>query len=140
MRRESHVRFREGGGVRFPSAIRLVVGFQYREDAEAFQQARAARLHQFGLELNTATTRLLEVGRFAQERAARHGRKPETFDVLGFTHICGRTRRGAFAGRRKTSRTRLRRFLTATGRWCQGNRHVPVRAQWAILSGKLRGH
>lgn len=118
----------------------VVVGFQYRDDAEAFQQALAARLHQFGLELNTAKTRLLEFGRFAQERAARHGRKPETFDFLGFTHICGRTRRGAFAVRRKTSRTRLRRVLTATGRWCKVNRHVPVRAQWAILSGKLRGH
>ena len=118
----------------------VVVGFQYRDDAEGFQQALAARLHQFGLALNTAKTRLLEFGRFARERAARHGRKPETFDFLGFTHICGRTRRGAFVVRRKTSRKRLRRFLTATGRWCKVNRHVPVRAQWEILSGKLRGH
>ena len=118
----------------------VVVGVQYREDAEAFQQALAARLHQVGLELNTAKTRLLEVGRFARERAARHGRQPEPFAFVGFTHICGRTRRGAFAVRRKTSRTRLRRFLTATGRWCKVNRHVPVRAQWTILSGKLRGH
>jgi len=118
----------------------VVVGFQYRDDAEAFQQALAARLHQFGLELNTTKTRLLEFGRFAQERAARHGRKPETFDFLGFTHLGGRTRRGAFQVRRKTSRTRLRRFLTATGHWCTGHRHVPVRAQWAILGAKLRGH
>lgn len=118
----------------------VVVGFQYRDDAEAFQQALAVRLHQFGLELNTTKTRLLEFGRFAQERAARRGRKPETFDFLGFTHICGRTRRGAFVVRRKTSRTRLRRFLTATGSWCKVHRHVPVRVQWGILSGKLRGH
>ncbi len=117
-----------------------VVGFQYRDDAEAFRQALAARLAQFGLELNTAKTRLLEFGRFAGERAARHGGKPEPFDFLGFTHICGRTRRGAFQVRRKTSRTRLRRFLTATGQWCKVNRHVPVRAQWAILGAKLRGH
>jgi hypothetical protein len=118
----------------------VVVGFQYRDEAEAFQRALVARLAQFGLELNTAKTRLLEFGRFAVERAARHGGKPETFDFLGFTHSCGRTRRGAFQVRRKTSRTRLRRFLTATGQWCKVNRHVPVRAQWAILGAKLRGH
>jgi len=118
----------------------VVVGFQYRDDAETFQRALAARLAQFGLELNAAKTRLLEFGRFAQERAARRGRKPETFDCLGFTHICGRTRRGAFQVRRTTRRKRLRRFLTATGQWCKVNRHVPVRAQWAILGAKLRGH
>ena len=118
----------------------VVVGFQYRDEAEAFQQALAARLRQFGLELNATKTRLLEFGRFARERAARHGGKPGTFDFLGFTHICGRTRRGAFQVRRKTSRKRLRRFLTATGRWCKVNRHVPVQAQWGILCGKLRGH
>ena len=117
MRRELHVRFCEGGGVRFPSATRPVVGFQYRDDAETFQRALATRLAQFGLELNAAKTRLLEFGRFAAERAARRGRKPETFDFLGFTHICGRTRRGAFQVRRKTSRKRLGRVLTAIGRW-----------------------
>jgi group II intron reverse transcriptase/maturase len=118
----------------------VVAGFQYREDAEAFQRALATRLAQFGLVLNAAKTRLLEFGRFARERAARHGRKPETFDFLGFTHICGRSRLGRFRVRRKTSRKRLRRFLTATGQWCKVNRHVPVRDQWAILCGKLRGH
>ncbi len=118
----------------------VVVGFQYRDDAAAFQRALAARLAQFGLELNATKTRLLEFGRFARERAARRGGKPETFDFLGFTHICGRTRRGAFQVRRKTSRQRLRRFLTAAGQWCKVNRHVPVRGQWVILCGKLRGH
>ena len=118
----------------------VLVGFQYRDDAEAFQRALAARLAQFGLTLNAAKTRLLEFGRFAAERAVRRGRKPETFDFLGFTHICGRSPRGAFQVRRKTSRKRLRRFLTATGRWCKANRHVPVPDQWASLCGKLRGH
>ena len=117
-----------------------VVGFQYRDDAERFQCALAVRLAQFGLTLNGAKTRLLEFGRFAAERAARRGRKPATFDFLGFTHICGRSRRGAFQVRRKTSKPRLRRFVTATWRWCKANRHVPVPVQWAILCGKLRGH
>jgi hypothetical protein len=118
MRRELHVRFCEGGGVRLPSATRLVVGFQYRDEAEAFQRALATRLAQFGLALNAAKTRLLEFGRFAAERAARRGGKPETFDFLGFTHICGCTRRGAFQVRRKTSRKRLRRFLTGVRHEC----------------------
>ena len=118
----------------------VVVGFQYRDDAEAFQRALAARLAQFGLALNTAKTRLLEFGRFAAAHAARRGRKPETFDFLGFTHICGRSPWGAFQVRRKTSRRRLRRFVTTQGRWCKLNRHVPVPDQWAILCGKLRGH
>ena len=118
----------------------VVVGFQYREDAEAFQRALAERLAQFGLTLNVAKTRLLEFGRFAAARAGRQGRKPETFDFLGFTHICGRSRTGRFQVRRKTSRTRLRRFVTTQGRWCKVNRHVPVPDQWAILRGKLQGH
>jgi len=118
----------------------VVVAFQYRDDAEPFQRALADRLAQFGLELNAAKTRLLEFGRFAVERAARRGGKPETFDFLGFTHICSRTRRGRLQVRRKTSRKHLRRILTAIGRWCKQNRHVPVRDQWAILCGKLRDH
>jgi group II intron reverse transcriptase/maturase len=118
----------------------IVVGFQYRGDAEAFQRALAARLAQVGLRLNAAKTRLLEFGRFAAERAARRGPKPETFDCLGFTPICGRSPRGAFQVRRQTSRKRLRRFVTAQGRWCKGNRHVPVLDQWATLCGKLQGH
>ncbi len=118
----------------------VVVGFQYRDDAEAFQRALAARLAQFGLALNAAKTRLLAFGRFAAHHAAQRGQKPETFDLLGFTHICGRTRRGAFVVRRKTRRQRLRRFVTATGRWCKAARHVPVPGQWRHLCGKLRGH
>jgi group II intron reverse transcriptase/maturase len=118
----------------------VVVGFQYRDDAEAFQRALAVRLAQFGLTLNPAKTRLLEFGRFAADRAARRARKPETFDFLGLTHICGRSPRGAFQVRRKTSGKRLRRFVTATVRWCKAARHIPVRDQWAILRSKLQGH
>ena len=118
----------------------VVVGLQYRDDAEAFQRALAVRLAQFGLTLNAAKTRLLEFGRFAAARARPRGRKPETFDFLGFTHICGRSHQGWFQVRRKTSRTRLRRFVGAQGRWCKLNHQVPVRDQWAILRGKLLGH
>jgi RNA-directed DNA polymerase len=137
-RRMRKARRGEMGVVR--DADDVVVGFQDRDEAEACQRALGARLAQFGLERNTTKTRLLEFGRVARERAARHGGKPETVDVLGFTHSCVRTRWGTVQVRRKTSRTRLRRFLTATGQRCKVNRHVPVRAQRAILGAKLRGH
>jgi len=117
-----------------------IVGFQQADDAETFRRALAGRLAQFGLELNAAKTRRLEVGRCAAERVARRGTKPETFDCLGFTPIGGRTRRGWFQVRRKTSKKRLRRFVTATVGWCKANRHVPLPDQGRILCGKLRGH
>jgi hypothetical protein len=117
-----------------------IVGFQYADAAEMCRRALAGRLAQFGLELNAVKTRLLEFGRFAAERAARRGTKPETFDFLRFTHICGRTRRGWFQVRRKTSKKRLRRFVTAPVGWCKAHRHVPLPDQWRILCGKLRGH
>ena len=131
---------RRGARVLARDADDSVVGFQYRDDAEAFQRALAARRAQFGLTLSAAKTRRRECGRFAAERAARRGRTPETFDFLGFPPICGRSPRGVFQVRRKTSRKRLRRCVTATGQWCKTNGHGPVRDQWAILRGKLRGH
>src|SRR6185436_15140600 len=72
----------------------MVMGFEHRQDAERCLAAWQARLAQFGLRLHPDKTRLLEFGRFAAERRRRRGvGKPETFDFLGFTHICGRTRR-----------------------------------------------
>jgi RNA-directed DNA polymerase len=72
----------------------FVVGFQYRHEAERFLK-----------ELHTGKTRLIEFGRFAgQDRASRGEGKPETFDFLGFTHICAKTRKGKFTVLRKTMR------------------------------------
>src|SRR6266571_4286577 len=107
MRREFHVRFCEGGGVRFPSATRLVVGFQHREDAERFLADLRDRFARFGLALQAEKTRLLEFGRYAaQNRRVRGDGKPETFNFLGFTHICGRTSKGGFTVLRHTMRQR----------------------------------
>ena len=90
----------------------FVVGFERREEAEQFLADLKERFLMFGLELHPDKTRLIEFGRFAAER--REGRgdgKPDTFDFLGFTHACGKTRRGKFALKRKTSRKRLLRKL-----------------------------
>ena len=72
----------------------FVMGFQYREDAQKFLHALEQRIGTFGLELNTDKTRLIEFGRFAQENRAKRGEgKPETFEFLGFTHICAHRRK-----------------------------------------------
>ena len=77
----------------------IVVGFEHEADARRFRDAMRARLEAFALTLHPDKTRLLEFGRFAAANRARRGfGKPETFSFLGFTHICGRSRRGG--GRR----------------------------------------
>jgi RNA-directed DNA polymerase len=78
--------------VRFPGPTHLVVGFQYREEAERFLQDLAERFAKFGLELHPEKTRLIEFGRFAREnRKWRGEREPESFRFLRFTHRWGLT-------------------------------------------------
>lgn len=86
-----------------------VLGFQYRADAERFLREWGERLQKFGLELHPDKTRLIEFGRFAARDQKRRGEgKPETFNFLGFTHICGRGwENGKFFVLRKTTRKRL---------------------------------
>ena len=83
-----------------------VAGFEHRDDAERFLADLRDRLAMFGLELASEKTRLIEFGRFASENRARRGdRKPETFEFLGLTHICAKTRNG----RSSSSGSRARR-------------------------------
>ena len=89
-----------------------VVGFQYRSDAERFLQDLKERFRKFGLELHPEKTRLVEFGRYAEaNRRARQEGKPETFDFLGFTHRCGKSRNGHFQLWRKPSGKRRNRTL-----------------------------
>src|ERR1700728_2911766 len=87
----------------------IVAGFESRADAERFLQEWKERLQKFGLELHPDKTRLIEFGRNATEnRKQRDEGKPEVFDFLGFTHMCGKTRKtGRFIVKRKTIRKRL---------------------------------
>ncbi|HUC54672.1 MAG TPA: hypothetical protein VMR90_11520 [Candidatus Cybelea sp.] len=87
----------------------VYIGFQYRADAERFLREWRERLQKFGLELHPDKTRLIEFGRFAvQDRKRRGEGKPETFNFLGFTHICGQSwKNGKFFVLRKTIRERL---------------------------------
>jgi group II intron reverse transcriptase/maturase len=92
----------------------FVIGFENRADAVRCLEALRERFAKFGLELHPEKTRLIEFGRFAAERRARRGEgKPETFDFLGFTHICGKTRKGAFTIHRKSIGKRMRAKLHA---------------------------
>lgn len=118
----------------------VVCAFQYRDDAARFAAALRERLGKFGLRLNEAKTRLIEFGRFAAERAARRNQKPETFDFLGFTHICGVSRKGRFKILRQTASRRLRRAISRVVGWCREHRHLPVPVQWRYLCSVLRGH
>jgi hypothetical protein len=117
-----------------------VLCFQYREDAEKVLGVLPKRFARFGLTLHPEKTRLVNFGRYAEEHAKRQGKKPATFDFLGFTHICARSRRGKFIVQVRTMKKRLRRGLTAIAEWCQENRHKPVDEQQKILNAKLRGH
>src|ERR1700730_2680998 len=117
-----------------------VLCFQYREDAEKVMNVLLKRFAKYGLTLHPEKTRLVEFGRYAEEHAKGQGKKPGTFDFLGFTHICARSRRGKFTVHVRTMRKRLRRSLKAIAQWCQQHRHDPVEQQQKTLNAKLRGH
>ena len=118
----------------------FVFCFQYREDAEQVREVLGKRLAEYGLALNAEKTRLIEFGRFAEENLGRQGRRPETFDFLGFTHICGKSRKGKFVVKRKTAAKRMRRSQKRMSEWCRNHRHVPLDEQHRMLCAKLRGH
>jgi group II intron reverse transcriptase/maturase len=117
-----------------------VLCFQYKEDAEKVMEVLPKRFAKYGLTIHPEKTRLLEFGRYAEENAKRQGKKPATFDFLGFTHVCARSRRGKFTVQVRTMKKRFRRSLKAIAEWCQENRHLPVGEQQKTLNAKLRGH
>jgi RNA-directed DNA polymerase len=117
-----------------------VLCFQYREDAEKVLNVLPKRFAKYGLTLHPEKTRLVAFGREALASAGRAGTKPDTFDFLGFTHKCARSRRGYFTVHVKTMKKRLRRSLKRVAEWCQTHRHFDVGWQQATLNAKLRGH
>ncbi len=96
--------------------------FQYREDAERFLREMKARLEQFHLEIEPSKTKLINFGRFAEQEAKRSGGKPETFDFLGFTHYCGKSRTGNFKVKRRTSKKKFRAKLKEVQEWLRTER------------------
>ena len=119
----------------------LVVGFEHEGDARRFLDAMHDRLGEFALTLHPDKTRLIEFGRFAaSDRKLRGFGKPETFAFLGFTFICGRSRRGNFQLQRKTRRDRMRRKLRDIKAELQRRMHQPIPEQGKWLRQVVAGH
>ena len=120
----------------------IVLGFQVKSDAERFRAELVARLRKFALELHPEKTRLLEFGPYAAERRRRAGRgKPETFNFLGFTHICATKRsNGRFTVLRQTMRKRLQAKLAAVKAALRRRLHEPIPAVGKWLGAVVRGH
>lgn len=119
----------------------FVAGFQNREDAECFLHDLRKRLQEYNLELHPEKTRLIEFGRYArQNRRQRGDGKPETFDFLGFTHICGVTRHGSFKVLRQTQRMRMAQSLKRVTAELKRRRHAPIPVLGAWLRSVLNGH
>src|SRR5262245_35799981 len=128
---------REAYLIRF--ADDFVATFQYSRDAERFDRDLRQRLARFNLALADEKTRLLIFGRFAAVTTAANGGRPETFNFLGFTHICGTDRRGTFAVVRLPSLKSRRTFLARTKEWLAGHRHWKRRDEQRHLTTMLRG-
>ena len=117
----------------------FVMGFQSRVDAERFLQELQA-LEQFGLQLHPEKTRLIEFGRFAAESRERKGQgKPETFDFLGFTHCCGKTRKGWFTIKRQSIAKRMRTTLQKIKQQLRARMHDAVADVGRWLGSVVRG-
>ncbi|MCA1680146.1 MAG: group II intron reverse transcriptase/maturase [Actinobacteria bacterium] len=118
-----------------------VAGFEHRGDAERFLADLRERFAKFGLELAPEKTRLIELGRFAADNRARRGdRRPETFEFLGFTHMCARDRNGRFKLKRVTSKKKMRAKLRAVKTEMRRRLHLPIPEQGRWLASVLSGH
>ena len=118
-----------------------VLGFQYRADADRFLVTLRERLSKFGLELHPDKTRRIEFGRYAEENRKRRGEgKPETFDFLGFTHICGKNSRGWFTVRRISIRKRMRAKLRQIKLQLRQRMHDPASQTGTWLKSVVQGY
>ncbi|MFL0248282.1 group II intron reverse transcriptase/maturase [Candidatus Clostridium stratigraminis] len=119
----------------------FIAGFQYKWEAEKYYDELKKRMGKFNLELEISKSRLLEFGKFAESnRKARGEGKPETFDFLGFTFYCGKSRRGYPCVMLQTSSKKFRQKLKDTKKWLYDNRTVPVKEMIKALNLKLVGH
>src|SRR5262247_3715450 len=119
----------------------FIVGFQHEVDARRFLDTIRERLQEFALSLHPEKTRLIEFGRLAMENRKRRGLgKPETFTFLGFTFICGKSRRGKFQVKRKSRRDRMRAKLQAIKQELRRRMHQPISHQGKWLAQVIRGY
>lgn len=114
---------------------------QRQADAQTIEQVLRDRFDKFGLTLHPEKTRTISFSRKEPENAKQQGRKPHTFDFLGFTHYWCRSREGWFMLNRRTSGKRFRRACRAMNEWLRLVRNwCKTKEWWLLLASKLRGH
>lgn len=119
----------------------IVCGFEHESQAKRFMEELGERMAKFALSLHPQKTRLIQFGRKAAQAREQAGLgKPESFNFLGFTHICGRSRKGCFQLRRKTRRDRMRAKLRDLKGKLRGGMHAPVSEQGRWLGQVVRGY
>jgi group II intron reverse transcriptase/maturase len=119
----------------------FVIGFEHQQDAQRFLIELRERFAKFGLELHPDKTRLIEFGRnAARDREARGEGKPDTFQFLGFTHICATSKKGWFWLKRITISKRMRAKLREVNDQLKRRRHQPIPMQGQWLASVVRGH
>lgn len=119
----------------------FIICVQYKENSYAILDGLKERLNKFDLELSKEKTKVIEFGQYAAGNAKAKGERPRTFDFLGFTHFCDRTRKGAFKVGRRTARNKFTRKIQEMNKWLKYVRNTAKPAEWwSILRAKLRGH
>ncbi len=127
----------------------FVIVFELKYDADRVMKVISKRFEKFGLTVHPEKTKLIDFRapyhpeRRREEQSSdigKGGKRPEVFDLLGLTHYWGKTRRGKWAVKRKTMKSRLARSIESITQWCGKNRHESVRWQWQALCAKVKGH
>jgi group II intron reverse transcriptase/maturase len=125
--------------IRFADDFVCVV--RYANDASRIGRGLRNRFNKYGLEIHQTKSRNISFGRFERENAKRQNRRANTFDFLGFTHYCDRSRKGNFKVGRKTSRKKYSEKCRAMNVWLKAIRNqVKTKEWWRTLGAKLRGH
>ena len=120
----------------------FIIGAQTKPEAEQILKEIKERLSKFGLEASSEKTRIIEFGRYAEQNSRNRGkRKPDTFDFLGLTHYCSKSRKGNFLMKVKTNSKRMRQKTKEINQWLKAIRNqAKIKDIWKILAAKLRGH
>jgi len=119
----------------------FVICVQFKEDADKIHEQLRARIEEFNLELAEDKTRVIGFGRYSEQNAKSRGKRPETFNFLGFTHYVGKSRKGNFLLGRTTDRKKLTAKLREMKLWLIGikNKHH-MKDWWNLLKAKMAGH
>ena len=118
----------------------FVCCFQYKRDAENFYQELEERLAKFGLEVAKDKSKIIAFGRFAEENSKKRNQKPDTFDFLGFTHYCSKSRKGKFRVKRKTSKKKYNAKIQDFKDWIKRARNLGTEEIFKKVNQKLIGH